>query len=210
MIVMKLLKFLAVMLLDALIMVCITAFIGLIVLYCFNTPYTESRLEGVNMYDDIHNMYFFNDFPEYEFLADPTYDQMKDFLNEDKVDKNKPIRSDNEEEEYVCRHFARDVLVHAAQKNIRAGYVRLDYPDNKVHIIVAFDTVDKGLIFVDPQNDCEYHIVVGGKYWRGKQTNLFNYSGVMVYKLIIPPILYDSLDFSYSNDKIEGVDIYWR
>jgi hypothetical protein len=38
------------------------------------------------------------------------------------------------------------------------------YPDGYGHTIVAFDTTDRGLIYIEPQFDQEVKLVVGRSY----------------------------------------------
>lgn len=103
-------------------------------------------------------------------VHDPTYDEMKAFLFEDTTDNNTysvPF--------YMCRHFAMDVKNHATAYGIRCGYVEF-YGSNKNtpgqpssewigHAMVCFDTVDKGLIYIESQNDNECNISMGNVYW---------------------------------------------
>jgi hypothetical protein len=103
-------------------------------------------------------------------VHDPTYDEMKAFLFEDTTDNNTyfvPF--------YMCRHFGMDVKNHATAHGIRCGYVEF-YGSNKAtpnqpstewhgHVVVCFDTIDRGMIFIEPQTDDECDILVGNVYW---------------------------------------------
>ena len=92
-------------------------------------------------------------------LKDPTYKQAIEFLREDKTDKNEFL-----EDMYVCSHFARDVCNSAEDKGFRSAYVGLIYPKGG-HAIIAFNTIDKGLIYFDPQTDDEVIPVTGKRYY---------------------------------------------
>ena len=80
-------------------------------------------------------------------LHDPTYDEMIDFLERDKTDENSYI-----DVTYDCSHFTRDVNNNAEKDGIRCAYVVLEF-NIQAHAIVAFNTVDSGLIYVEPQDD---------------------------------------------------------
>ena len=93
-------------------------------------------------------------------LKDPTYSQAVAFLTEDKTDNNKYI-----EDSYVCSHFARDVDNNAEEEGFRCAYVGINYPDGG-HSIIAFDTIDKGLVYFDPQTDEGVNPDIGKRYYQ--------------------------------------------
>lgn len=113
----------------------------------------------------------------YEF-KDPTYYEMKEFLARDKTDLN-------EYREglfgflfpYVCTNFARDVKRNAIKQGIRCAGVVIWFEDNKLnrafHVIVAFNTIDKGVIFIEPQTDEEARIVPGTEHFYSNEIVLF-------------------------------------
>lgn len=93
-------------------------------------------------------------------LRDPTYSEMQEFLTCDKTDLN-------ERKEglfglffsYVCVNFARDVKRNAIKQGIRCAGVVVLFEDNKsnfeFHALIAFNTIDKGVIFIESQTDEE-------------------------------------------------------
>jgi hypothetical protein len=93
-------------------------------------------------------------------LHNPTFAEVTSFLTEDKTDSNEYI-----DDTYVCSHFARDVNNNAESQGIRCAYVDVRYPDS-AHAIVAFDTIDEGLLYFDPSSDESVKPVVGKEYWR--------------------------------------------
>ena len=93
-------------------------------------------------------------------LHNPTFDEVLSFLTEDKTDSNKYI-----EGEYVCSHFARDVNNNADRQGIRCAYVDIRYPE-AAHAIIAFNTIDKGLVYFDASTDERVRPIVGKEYWR--------------------------------------------
>lgn len=97
---------------------------------------------------------------EYLLLRDLSYEEMSQFLESDDTDKNEWVWPN-----YVCMHFARDVNEAAAAAGIRCAYVYIDYYEMEVsHFVVAFETTDKGLIFIEPQTDEEMRVEPGEEY----------------------------------------------
>lgn len=93
-------------------------------------------------------------------LHNPALEEVISFLKDDKTNYNKYV-----EGEYVCSHFARDVNNNADHQGIRCAYVDLRFPDS-AHAIIAFDTIDEGLVYFDPESDERVIPVVGKEYWR--------------------------------------------
>ncbi|MCL0091718.1 hypothetical protein M1N59_00390 [Dehalococcoidales bacterium] len=96
-------------------------------------------------------------------LHNPTYKELMDFLRRDKTDLKPYIKG-----EYTCSNFSADVNINAELEGIRAAYVILRFAGEDVrgHAIVAFETVDKGLIFIEPQTDEIAKPVIGESYWQ--------------------------------------------
>ena len=92
-------------------------------------------------------------------LQNPTYQEMKTFLAQDPTNVNNYA-----EDKYVCVDFAAAVNNNAEAKGIRCAVVDIFYPDGYGHTIVAFDTTDRGLIYIEPQFDQEVKLVVGMSY----------------------------------------------
>lgn len=89
---------------------------------------------------------------------DPTYQEMRDFLAEDDSD-NIPYNRDG----FICTDYSARVNNNAEEKGIRCGSVYIIYPETG-HSIIAFDTTDKGLIFIEPQYDKEVKLKIGSSY----------------------------------------------
>jgi hypothetical protein len=92
-------------------------------------------------------------------LRDPTYQEAVSFIEQDRTDENEYV-----EDIYVCSHFARDVCNSAEGEDIRCAYVQISYPDAG-HAIVAFDTVDEGLVYFDAITDERVRPVIGKRYY---------------------------------------------
>jgi hypothetical protein len=93
-------------------------------------------------------------------FRDPTYKEVVTFLRTDKTNLNEYI-----EDTYVCSHFARDVCNNAEAKGLRCAYISLIYPDGG-HAIIAFDTIDEGLIYFESQTDERAKPVIGKRYYK--------------------------------------------
>ena len=113
-------------------------------------------------------------------LRDPTYKEAVTFLREDRTDRNK-----YDEDSYVCSHFARDVGNNAEAGGLRCAFVELRFGEGG-HSIIAFDTIDKGLVYFEPQFDDEVEVIINQSYSR-----LNNYQK--------PP----------TNDNIIGILVIW-
>ena len=114
-------------------------------------------------------------------LRNPTDEELREFLAHDKTDSNLFI-----EGEYVCFDFAAELNNNAEANGIRAAYVRIRFKE-WAHAVVAFETVDRGLIFIEPQSDKEVELVVGKPYpWQWAVTGrLTDYSETIVEIQII-------------------------
>jgi hypothetical protein len=93
-------------------------------------------------------------------LRDPTYREAVNFLKKDKTDSNEYV-----EGIYVCNHFARDVCNNAEAEGLRCAYVGLVYAEGG-HAIIAFETVDRGLSYFEPQSDERVVPVIGKQYYQ--------------------------------------------
>jgi hypothetical protein len=91
-------------------------------------------------------------------LRNPTYQEMKDFLNKDTANLKTYI-----EGKYTCTDFAAEVNNNAEDQGIRCAVVYIVYPDTG-HSIAAFETTDNGLIFIEPQFDKEVTLTIGESY----------------------------------------------
>ncbi len=80
--------------------------------------------------------------------TDPTFDELESFLFKDNTDRNDYIA-----DVYMCGDFANDVHNNAEQAGIRTGWVAilLEAEDGSTsyHACNVFNTVDKGLIYID-------------------------------------------------------------
>jgi hypothetical protein len=95
-------------------------------------------------------------------LRNPTFQELKDFILRDPTNRNKCILN-----QYECRHFATEVNNNAEAEGLRCAFVLLCF-DRGQHAVVAFETTDKGLVYIEPQTDARIYPEVGGEY-QGKE-----------------------------------------
>ena len=81
------------------------------------------------------------------YARNPTFKEMKDFL------LSKPatdiLKHRTSEGKYVCVDYSSDLHNLAQKSGINAGLVDILYTHGDGHMMVAFNTTDKGMIFVD-------------------------------------------------------------
>lgn len=95
-------------------------------------------------------------------LKDPTFKELRDFILRDTTSRNKYVLN-----VYECRHFASEVDNNAQAAGWRCGFALICYARGQ-HAVVAFNTTDRGLIFIEPQTDAVINVKVGGTY-EGKE-----------------------------------------
>lgn len=80
--------------------------------------------------------------------TNPTYAELIAFIKADTTDTNFYIEEGPGA--YVCADFAEDVHNNAEAAGIRAAWVGLDfYGDDEGHALNAFETTDRGLVYID-------------------------------------------------------------
>lgn len=84
---------------------------------------------------------------------DPSWDQLVNFLRQDNTDRHPYILGS-----YVCADFAETLHNNAENAGIRAAWVGLQmgsspyYPTGAGHACNAFQTTDRGLVYIDDTN----------------------------------------------------------
>jgi hypothetical protein len=91
-------------------------------------------------------------------LKNPTFEEMKVFILKDTTSRKTFVLN-----KYECRHFATEVDNNAEAAGWRCAFVLLCYKQGQ-HAVVAFDTIDRGRIFIEPQTDVAIDVKVGGMY----------------------------------------------
>jgi len=92
-------------------------------------------------------------------VRNPTYKEMREFLSQDTTDSRTYVV-----DKYNCSDFSAEINNNAESQGIRCAVVDIFHPGGYGHAIVAFETVDKGLIFIEPQFDHEVSLIVGESY----------------------------------------------
>jgi hypothetical protein len=92
-------------------------------------------------------------------LHNPTYDEMMNFLAADPANNKQYV-----EDQHMCVDFVAEVKNHAEAQGIRCAMVYIMNSEGIGHTIVAFETTDRGLQFVEPQYDRVVKLVVGESY----------------------------------------------
>jgi hypothetical protein len=92
-----------------------------------------------------------------------SYNEVVTFLVSDQTDKAEYSAKD-----FDCTSFSNMVRNNATEKGIKCGLVSFDLvsPQKTIgHVIVVFETTDRGTVYFDPQTDGQrYGIYVGGTY----------------------------------------------
>jgi len=80
----------------------------------------------------------------YDDATDPTWDELISFIEADDTDKHPYDISS-----FVCADFAEMLHNRAEASGIKAGFVAIDIIGTEPHAVNVFNTVDKGLVYVD-------------------------------------------------------------
>lgn len=91
-------------------------------------------------------------------LRNPTFEEMRSFILKDPTNHHEFIIN-----KYECRHFATEVDNNAKAAGWECGFALLCYAQGQ-HAVVAFNTIDRGLVFIEPQTDVAIDAKVGGTY----------------------------------------------
>ena len=96
-------------------------------------------------------------------LRDPTYAEAVAFMSQDSTSQNGYDGSDYGV--YVCSHYSRDTNYNAEVAGYRCALVELRYSESG-HTVVAFDTIDRGLVYFEPQSDELLVPEIGKRYYQ--------------------------------------------
>jgi hypothetical protein len=91
-------------------------------------------------------------------LNNPDFETVKDFILNDPTSRKQFVIN-----EYECRHFATDVNNNAEALGIRCAMVLVCFERGQ-HAVVAFDTTDRGIVYIEPQTNAVIHPEVGSEY----------------------------------------------
>ena len=85
-----------------------------------------------------------------ERIVQPSYSDVLAFVEEDDTDKQRYI-GDNYT--FICTDFADRFIGNFLKKGFFSCEAIIYLPENSSHSLVAINTTDKGLIFIEPQKD---------------------------------------------------------
>jgi len=88
-------------------------------------------------------------------LNQPSHKQVLAFLDIDDTDELQGVN---------CIVFTQRLLQNAHEAGWLCYPVILNFTEGGSHVLVAFDTVDKGDVFIEPQTDEEVEVEVGKEY----------------------------------------------
>jgi len=91
-------------------------------------------------------------------LKNPSFQELRDFILGDTTSRNSFVLY-----EYECRHFTTTVNNNAEAEGLRCAFVLLCFEQGQ-HSVIAFETTDRGLVYIEPQTDAAIHPEVGGQY----------------------------------------------
>jgi len=95
-------------------------------------------------------------------LRNPSFQELRDFILKDTTSRNSFVLN-----KYECRHFTTTVNNNAEAAGLRCAFVLLCF-DQGQHSVIAFETTDRGLVYIEPQTDAAIHPEVGG-YYQGRK-----------------------------------------
>jgi len=122
---------------------------------------TETTLTGTlqSSFDSLHTDYNSATAGYAYAYRDPSHQELETFLLADTTDANTYLLGS-----YVCEDFSFDVKTHAMQQKFRCAFVYLVFVGEN-HAIIAFNTTDRGIVYIEPQTDEEVNLQAGKHYW---------------------------------------------
>ncbi|NLE08889.1 MAG: hypothetical protein GX631_06510 [Dehalococcoidales bacterium] len=91
-------------------------------------------------------------------LRNPSFQELKEFILGDTTSRKEFVKS-----VYECRHFATEVNNNAEVRGIRCAIALICFEEGQ-HAVVAFETSDRGLVYIEPQTNAVIRPKVGGTY----------------------------------------------
>ncbi|MCJ7571811.1 MAG: hypothetical protein MUO82_08045, partial [Candidatus Thermoplasmatota archaeon] len=93
-------------------------------------------------------------------MNNPTYSEVWDFIRRDTTNYK-----DYNAVTFNCGHYSLAVNNNSESKGIRCALVIVNFSGGAVHALVAFNTTDKGILYIEPQSDEKVLLEVGKDYW---------------------------------------------
>jgi len=93
-------------------------------------------------------------------LVNPTYSQLVDFINRDDTEKR-----EYDNETFNCADYTNNFIQNFAKEGFYSCFTELVFTNDDAHAIVAVNTTDYGLVYVEPQYDkIIFDLKVGDNY----------------------------------------------
>ena len=112
-------------------------------------------------------------------LRNPSMQEVYDFLADDKTDEN------NFSDEYYCRHFACDFKKNALEEGYICYYVSLNFQEGS-HALVAFNTTDMGMVYIETQTDDIMEPQIGDAYYDLTKFKAPDFNDTIIDIFLIP------------------------
>lgn len=113
----------------------------------------------INLTETCHIINLYESDEKYE-LHYPSYQEVMNFIHTDGTN-NKLYN----EKTYCCAHYSAEINNKANDLGMMCGLVTIYFSGGEVHAIVAFNTSDRGILFIEPQEDKKVDLEVGEDYW---------------------------------------------
>lgn len=107
-------------------------------------------------------------------LVRPSYEELVKFMEEDKTDEL--IWS----KDFDCTEFGNTFIKNFAKEGYISCTTELEYETGEGHILVAVNTADKGLVYLEPQSD----IILEDLHKGDDYYKIINWSGKKIIKKI--------------------------
>ena len=102
----------------------------------------------------------YNELTEKKGITRATYNELKQFLREDKTNEGEWIKFTHD-----CTQFASELMNNSWNQGIQSCVVELEYPYSYGHDVVYFPLSDREGIFIEPREDLEINgLKKGVKY----------------------------------------------
>ena len=151
----------------------------------YNEGFTKGNTTGYSVgYDEGYELGY-NEGLEavgvgYFYVRDPTYSEARKFIRHDKTDRQRYIP-----EKFECVDFVAMIKKNAFEAGYKCFYVAINFPEAG-HAIVAFNTTDKGLIFIEPQGDRIVSLEIEKPYWDRSIYEAPDYDDTVIRFILVP------------------------
>jgi predicted RNase H-like nuclease (RuvC/YqgF family) len=155
---------------------------------------------GTNVFSDIMPSYSSGNVSTLKLInqataKNPTWEELLDFLKEDKTDKKLYVTG-----VYECGNFARDLHNNAESHGIRAALVAVHFYNSPSHALNAFKTTDRGLVYIDDT----------GFEQKMYASNFDKVAEISKDEIYVVNFLFTKGYYMLQGDsKVKSIEIYW-